>query len=114
MANEKAHKPRFTLFGYGAIALYVSLLALMAAGVYGFNLTSLLTSLRSSEELRAQMRTGQMVFINADRSNCRSVKFNNETAELSAEKTGDCDDVATENRSSGGSFSMFRNGFRNR
>ncbi len=114
MAQGKARKARFSLFGYGAIALYVSLLVVAAGGVYGFNLASLLRSLRNSELTRAQMRTGHMVITTEDRTTCRSVRFNNETSELSKETVMDCDDAKVDIRGSGGSFNLFRNGFRNR
>ncbi len=111
MAQGKARKGRFNLFGYGAIALYVSLLVVAAAGVYGFNLTSLLLALRTSELTRDQMRTGHMVITTDDRTTCRSVRFNNQTSELSKETAMDCDDAKAD---IGGSFNLFRNGFRNR
>ena len=109
MANTKARKFGFDLFGYGAIALYVALLAVVAAGVYGFNLTGLMTAIHKSDLMREQLRTGRMVTSTDDRTQCRSVKFNNETAEFSAETMIDCD--AATGRGAGGSFGVFRNGF---
>jgi len=115
MANSKAHKPRFSLLGYGAIAVYVSLLAIVGAGVYGFNASSLWALIHKSELMRAQLRTGRMVMTTAeDRTQCRSVKFNNETTELSEETVVDCEVVIGQPRSSGSSFNIFRNGFVNR
>ena len=111
MANTKARKFRFNLFGYGAIALYVTVLAVVAAGIYGFNLSDLLATIHKSELMREQLRTGRMVTATEDRTRCRSVRFNNETAELSAETVTDCEVVTGQSRGPGGSFSVFRNGF---
>jgi hypothetical protein len=113
MTNTKARKTRFNLLGYGAIALYVSFLGMVAAGVYGFNITSLLVMIRKSEMTREQLRTGRMVTTTEDRTQCRSVKFDNETVELSDETVADCD-VTRGQRRPGGSFGMFRDGFVNR
>jgi hypothetical protein len=110
MANPKAPKTRFNLLGFGAIALYVALLAMIAAGVYGFSLSTLLAAFHKSEMTREQLRTGRMVTATEDRTQCRSVKFNNETAELSDETVADCDEIVPP-RSPGGSLGVFRNGF---
>jgi hypothetical protein len=111
MANGKERKVSFNLLGYGAIALYVSILVIVAAGVYGFNLSTLATSIHNSERMREQLRTGRMVITTEDRTRCRSVKFDNETVELSAETVTECD-VAIGHAPSG-SFSVFHNGFVN-
>jgi hypothetical protein len=111
MAATKARKFRFDLFGYGAIALYVAFLAVVAAGIYGFNLTGLLATLHKDELMREQLRTGRMVVPTEDSTQCRSVRFNNETAELSNETVTDCDIATGRSRGPGGSFSVFRNGF---
>ncbi len=109
MAQTKARKSRFNLLGYGAIALYVSAIALVGAGVYGFNLTSLMLAFSKSEQTREQVRTGRMVITTEDRVQCRTMRFNNETSELGAEQLLDCDDIRSDDR--GGSFSQFRDGF---
>ena len=114
MAQGKVRKSRFNLFGYGAIALYVSLLVVATAGVYGFSVSNLMMSLRSDEQKRAQMRTGHIVITTEDRTQCRSLSFNNETSELSKETVLDCDDARANNRSANGSFGLFRNGFLSR
>ncbi len=114
MANTKARKTGLNLLGYGAIALYVSFLAMVAAGVYGFNLSNLLAMIHKSEQTREQLRTGRMVTGTEDRTQCRSVKFNNETSELSDETVADCDVMLGTERRPGGSFGIFRNGFVNR
>jgi hypothetical protein len=115
MISTRAPKGRFNMLGYGAIALYVAILAVLAAGVYGFNLTNLVPSLRASEETRARMRNGHMVITTEDRSQCRSMHFDNQTSELSTETLMDCDDAKAQDHSNpGGSFGMFRDGFLHR
>jgi hypothetical protein len=110
-AKTKARKKSFSLLGYGAIALYLSFLVLVAAGVYGFNLSNLWAMIHKSEMTRAQLRTGRMVTVlTDDPSQCRSVKFNNETAELSEDTVADCE-VPEQNRPQGGGFSGFRGAF---
>jgi len=112
MLHARAPKGRFNMLGYGAIALYVAILAVVAAAVYGFSLTSVVLSLRGSEATRAQMRTGHMVITTEDRTQCRSMHFNNETSELSAETLMDCDDAKAQDRGApGSSYGMFRDGF---
>ena len=111
MANTKERKFRFNLLGYGAIALYISFLIIVAAGVYGFNLSTVLAAFRKSEMPRDQLRIGRMVITTEDRTQCRSVKFNNETVELSTETVTECEGVIGSDRRPGGSFSIFRNGF---
>jgi hypothetical protein len=118
MQHKKAHKPRFHLFGYGVLALYVAGIIAAGAGVYGFNLTSLVVGQSSSDQARAQTRTGRMLLTTEDRVQCRSIHFNNETQELSSETLTDCAARPTGTgggeRGSGGSFSVFHDGFVNR
>jgi hypothetical protein len=111
---DKAQKGRFNLLGYGAIALYVGFLAVVAAGVYGFNMTNMMMFLHRSELTREQMRTGHMVIGTEDRSQCRSIHFDNQTSELSAETVTDCDAAQTDEHGGGGSYNMFRHGFTGR
>jgi hypothetical protein len=113
MVRIKARKRGFNLLGYGAIGLYVFLIGVVAAGVYGFNVTSLMLSQSSSERAREQVRIGRMLITTEDRVQCRAMRFNNETSEVSAERLIDCDDARSEDRS-GGSLSLFRDGFVNR
>ena len=112
--TDKAQKPRFNLLGYGAIALYVGILAVVAAGVYGLNMTKMMMFLRSSEFAREQVRTGHMVIGTEDRSQCRSLHFDNQTSELSAETVTDCDAAQAEDHGGGGSYSVFRRSFTGR
>jgi hypothetical protein len=111
VAKTKARKQSFSLLGYGAIAVYLSFLVLLAAGVYGFNLSNLWAMIHKSETTRAQLRTGRMMTVlTEDPSQCRSLKFNNETAELSEDTVADCD-VPEQDRRQGGAFSGFRGAF---
>jgi hypothetical protein len=112
MPQTRARKGSFNLLGYGAIALYVAIIAIVGVGVYGFNMTSLMFSLSRSEQTREQIRTGRMVITTEDRVQCRTMRFSNETSELGAERLVDCDDVRSDER--GGSFTQFRDGFVNR
>src|ERR1700693_3805219 len=87
---DTAQKRRFNLLGYGAIALYLGLLAVVAAGVYGLNMTSMMMLLQTSEQKREALRTGQMTIVGDDRTQCRSLHFDNRTSELSSETVTDC------------------------
>jgi hypothetical protein len=109
---DKAQKGRFNLLGYGAIALYVGLLAVMAVGV--FNLTDMMMFLHSNELTREQVRTGHMIIGTGDRTQCRSLHFDNETSELSAETVTDCDAAHAEDHGGAGSYNMFRRSFTGR
>ena len=109
-SGKAKKRPRFSLLGYGAMALYASFIVAMGLGVYGFNATSAVMSQNSNERTRAQMQHGRMLVTTEDRVQCRSIRFDNETAELSSETLTECDSRAAD-RSSGGSFSVFHDGF---
>ena len=100
---------RFDKLGYGALALYVALMGVMGLGVYGINVSSLLTDQSRSDRERAQMQNGRMLVITDDRTQCRYIRFNNETAELGRETLVDCD--ARLGPESGNSLSVIRDGF---
>jgi hypothetical protein len=102
----------FNKFGYGALALYATMIVVAALGVYGFNETSIVVSQSNSDRARAKVKTGRMVIGTEDRVQCRSLNFNNETQELSAETLAECDQRFI--GSPGGSFGIFRDGFVNR
>ena len=108
---QKPNK-KFNKLGFGAMVLYVALMGAMALGVYGINISSIMADLNKSSRARDQLRTGHMVIITEDRTQCRTVRFNNETAELSRETLTDCEGRIGSN--SGGSYSIFRDGFSNR
>lgn len=113
MPRPKARKTSFEKLGYGVLALYAAGLVGVALGVYGYNVTSLIMTQSQSEQARAQVRTGRMVISSRDRVQCRSIQFNNETAEVSAETIVDCEPQLRP-RARSGSFGIFRDGFVNR
>jgi len=103
------------MLGYGVVVLYGSLIALLGLGIYGFNVSSVLMGQNASERARAQVRTGRMLVTTADRTQCRSMRFNNETAEMSAETLIECDSrPITSEFAPGASLGIFRDGFVNR
>ncbi len=103
----------FNKFGYGALALYATLVVALALGVYGINITSVIMDQNRSERARAQVQSGRMLVTTDDRTQCRSIRFDNETAELGRETLVDCE-VRRGSQSGGGSFSFFRDGFNKR
>ncbi len=108
------HKPRphFNKLGYGALALYASIVGAVALGIYGINVTSGIMDQSRSDRARASVKTGRMLVTTEDRVECRSMHFNNETAELSRETMVECDSKIGD--TSSGSLGIFRDGFRNR
>jgi hypothetical protein len=111
MPSTRTRKTTFNKLGYGMLALYAAGIAAAALGVYGFNETGIFMG-GDSERVRAKAQTGQMLIGAEDRVQCRSIRFNNETAQLSAETLTECSDRP--GARSGGSFSVFRDGFVNR
>ena len=110
---DKPKKARFDKLGYGAMALYVSLLAVCGLGVYGINVGTLSMEQNRSDRAREQVRTGRMVVSTQDRTQCRSIRFNNETSELGNETLIDCD-ARSLGLDGSGSYNTFRSGFMNR
>ena len=108
---EKPRK-RFDKLSYQALALYVAVMVVLGLAVYGINATSLMMDQSRSNLARAQMQSGRMVIVTEDRTQCRTLRFNNETAELSRETLIDCDPKL--GTSSDGSFSIIRDGFMKR
>ena len=106
---EKPRK-RFDKLSYQALALYVAVMVVLGLAVYGINATSL--SMDQSRSARAQVQSGRMVIVTEDRTQCRTLSFNNETAELSHETLIDCDPKLGVD--SGSSFSAISNGFMKR
>ena len=103
---------RFDKLGYGALALYVSLIGVMGLAVYGINLTGTIMDQNRSDRARAEVQTGRMVVSTEDRTQCRSIRFDNETAELGRETLVDCD--VSPGPGSGGSLGGIRNSFNKR
>ncbi|MFI5281484.1 MAG: hypothetical protein ACHQU1_13385 [Gemmatimonadales bacterium] len=113
IASPKPEKKGFDKLGYGALALYVSLLAVVGLGVYGINVSTDIMDQNRSDRVREQVKTGRMLVGTEDRTQCRSVRFNNETAELSHETLIDCDpNLATD--TGGSSLGILRDGFTKR
>jgi hypothetical protein len=106
-------KKRFDKLGVGALALYVALMGGMVLAVYGINVTSVIMDQNRSERERAQMLNGRMLITTADRTQCRSLRFDNETAELGRETLIDCD-AARLGPDTGSSFGILRDGFNKR
>src|SRR5690349_4066148 len=88
--SDKPQK-RFDKLGYGAFALYLALIGVMALAVYGFKLTSLRMDQSRSERERAEMQTGHLLITTEDRTECRSLRFDNVTSALGRETLIDCD-----------------------
>jgi hypothetical protein len=106
----KPKKP-FDMLGYGALAIYVALMAGMGLALYGINVTSLIMDQNRSERERAERQNGRMVITSADRTQCRSLRFDNETSQLSRETLIDCDAAGL---GPGSSFGVLRDGFNKR
>ena len=106
-------KKRFDKLGVGALALYVALMGGMVLAVYGINVTSIIMDQNRSDRERAQRLNGRMLITTADRTQCRSLRFDNETAELGRETLIDCD-AARLGPDTGSSFGILRDGFNKR
>ncbi len=110
---DKPKKRKFDKLGYGALALYASGVGAVVLAVYGINVSSIIREQNRSDRVREEVRTGRMLVGTEDRTQCRSMRFNNDTAELSNETLVECDRGATAG-SAGGSFDTLRNSFKNR
>jgi len=106
-------KKRFDKLSYGALALYVALMGGTALAAYGINVTAILMDRNESDRARAQAQSGRMLITTADRTQCRSLRFDNETAELGRETLIDCDATRL-GGDSASSFSILRDGFNKR
>jgi hypothetical protein len=109
---RKPKEPKFDKLGYSALALYVTLLAAAGLGVYGINVSTVIMDQNRSDRVREQMKTGRMVMSTEDRTQCRSIRFDNETAELGRETLTECDRKIGSD--SGSSFGLVRDGFMKR
>jgi hypothetical protein len=111
------HKPKkkgFDKLGYGALALYVSLVGVVALGVYGVNVSTSIMDQNRSERARARVQTGRMLTTTTDRTQCRSMHFNNDTVEFGRETLIECDPNSIATDPGGGTFSTIRDGFMKR
>jgi len=114
MAKAK-NKGEINKFGYGALALYALGILVMALGVYGINVSSLIARLHETERMREQMRSGRMVVVTGDRQDCRTYRFDNVTADVTAEKMVDCETViAPDGKGNNSGFGIFQRGFQSR
>jgi hypothetical protein len=111
MAQTTKRKPAIKWFGYGALALYALGILAMAVGVYGFNVSSLVSRLHESERLREQLRSGRMVVVNKDRDECRTYRFDNVTADVTAEKMEGCENFIMRDGKGNAGFNSFQRSF---
>jgi hypothetical protein len=115
LRKTPVRKPPFNKFGLGAIALYAVGLVAAVLGVYGINLSSVMNKWNESDRLRTQAQNGRMLIGTADRTQCRAVRFDNHTSQITGESLVECTDRrATDNVSPEASFSVFSKGFNNR
>ena len=108
------HKPKkkgFDKLGYSALALYVSVLGLIGLGVYGINVSAARMDQNRSDRARAQVQMGRMLTTTADRTQCRTMSFNNETVEFGREALIDCDPNSVATDPGGSTFTTIRDGF---
>jgi hypothetical protein len=115
LRNTRARKPPFNKFGLGAIALYLVGLVGTGLGVYGINLSTIMNKWNESERQRAQAQAGRMLIGTADRTQCRAVRFDNHTSQITGETLVECTDRrATDSSSPEASFTTFSKGFNSR
>ena len=112
MMPDKDKKKGFDKLGWGALAIYVSLMGAIVLGVYGINASSMMMDQNRSDRMRQQVRSGRMVVTTADRTQCRTIRFDNETAELGRETLTDCGVKAGPDP--GSTISVVRDGFNTR
>jgi hypothetical protein len=111
---RKPRKPPFNKFGLGAIALYAAGLVATVLGVYGINLSTVMNKWNESERLRAQAQNGRMLIGTADRTQCRAVRFDNQTSQITGESLVECTDRRAIDASPEASMKVFSKGFSNR
>jgi len=111
---KKPKKAKFDKLGYGALALYASLVVVVGLAVYGINMSTNIMDQNRSDRARAQVQTGRMLLTTADRTQCRTMSFNNETIEVGRETLIDCDPNTVATDPSGSTFTTIRDGFMKR
>ncbi len=111
---HKPKKAKFDKLGYGALALYASLVAVIGLAVYGINVSTSIMDQNRSDRARAKVQTGRMLMTTTDRTQCRTMSFNNETVEIGRETLIDCDANSIATDPGGGTFSTIRDGFMKR
>jgi hypothetical protein len=115
LRKSRTRKPAFDKFGLGAIAIYVVGFIVVACAVYGINLSTVINKFNESERLRAQAQRGEMLIGTEDRTQCRSLRFDNHTSQITGDTLVACSaQRATDSRSAGSTLSGFRDGFTKR
>jgi hypothetical protein len=114
MSNTPKKKEGFDKLGYGALALYAAAVGLVALAVYGVNVSTSIMDQTKSDRARARVQTGRMLMTTADRTQCRTMSFNNETVEFGRETLIDCDPNTVATDPGGSAFSTMRDGFMKR
>ncbi len=111
---HKQKKKGFDKLGYGALALYAAGVGAVALAVYGINVSTAMMDQNRSAVARAKVQTGRMLMTTADRTQCRTMSFNNETVEFGREALIDCDPNTIATDPGGSTFSTIRDGFMKR
>jgi hypothetical protein len=115
LRKARTRKPAFDKFGLSAIALYVAGVVVVAGAAYGINLSAVINKFNESERLRAQAQRGEMLIGTEDRTQCRSLRFDNHTSQITGDTLVACSPQrATDSRSAGSTLSGFRDGFAKR
>ncbi|HEX4555244.1 MAG TPA: hypothetical protein VH249_14730 [Xanthobacteraceae bacterium] len=115
LRKPRARKAAFDKFGLGAIALYAGGVIVVACAVYGINLSTVINKFNESERLRAQAQRGQIMVGTEDRTQCRVVRFDNQTSQITGESLVACTERrATDSRSSESTLNGFRDSFTKR
>lgn len=115
LRKTQTRKASFNKFGLGAIALYIGGLIVVVCAIYGINLSTVLNKWNESERMRARLQTGRMVIGTEDRMQCKTLRFDNRTSQITGETLVGCADLpAATVVSPEGAFSGFRDGFNNR
>ena len=115
LRKARTRKPAFDKFGLGALALYAAGVVVVACAVYGINLSAVINKFNESERLRTQAQRGEMLIGTEDRTQCRSLRFDNHTSQITGDTLVACSTQrATDSRSAGSTLSGFRDGFAKR
>jgi hypothetical protein len=113
MARARTRTPTLYKLGYGLLAAYAAGMVVLALGVK-VDLSTLFQSHNDSERLRNEVKNGRMLISTGGNMECRSIRFDNETVQLSRETLTDCGDQLHMDARSGGQISVFRDGFTKR
>src|ERR1700730_13177011 len=90
LRKARTRKPAFDKFGLSAIALYAAGIVVVAGAAYGINLSAVINKFNESERLRAQAQRGEMLVGTEDRTQCRSVRFDNHTSQITGDHLVAC------------------------